>query len=104
MEVRYEGEVGALIGDDTWQVMFQQVAEYNPPQWPDPAHPQQGHLDIDVEDLDAAETKVLRRGRAGCPGRVSGSACSPTRPATPSASASAEVGLARYQFESQVVP
>jgi catechol 2,3-dioxygenase-like lactoylglutathione lyase family enzyme len=68
MELRYEGEMGALIGDDTWQVMFQQVEEYNPPRWPDPAHPQQGHLDIDVEDLDAAETKVLRRGASRLPG------------------------------------
>ena len=39
--------------------MFQQVADYNRPQWPDAAHPQQFHLDIDAgptwADVDAAE-------------------------------------------------
>ena len=40
MEVTYEGPEGALITGDGKSVMFQQIAEYNPPQWPDPAHPQ----------------------------------------------------------------
>jgi hypothetical protein len=30
--------------------------------WPDPDHPQQGHLDIEVGDLDAGEELVLGRG------------------------------------------
>jgi hypothetical protein len=42
--------------------MFQQVGEYTPPQWPDPAHPQQGHLDILVDDLDTGEARALELG------------------------------------------
>ena len=30
--------------------------------WPDPASAQQMHLDVRVEDLDAAEQEVLQRG------------------------------------------
>ncbi len=43
---------------------FQRVAEFHPPQWPDPGHPQQFHLDIGVPDLDAAEREVLAHGAA----------------------------------------
>lgn len=41
---------------------FQRVADYRPPMWPDPAHPQQFHLDIEVPDLDLAEPSVLDLG------------------------------------------
>jgi catechol 2,3-dioxygenase-like lactoylglutathione lyase family enzyme len=43
-------------------IAFQHVAEYVPPQWPDPAHPQQFHLDVDVADLDQAHDRVLGLG------------------------------------------
>lgn len=43
---------------------FQRVEDFHPPQWPDPAHPQQLHLDIDVADLDAAEREVVALGAA----------------------------------------
>jgi catechol-2,3-dioxygenase len=62
MEVTYEGPEGALIAGGGKSVMFQQVSEYNAPQWPDPAHPQQAHLDIIVEDLDAGEARALELG------------------------------------------
>ena len=42
--------------------MFQQVGDYNPPRWPDPAHPQQAHLDLLVDDLDAGEARALELG------------------------------------------
>jgi hypothetical protein len=32
------------------------------PRWPDPAHPQQMHLDVRVRDLDAADALVVGRG------------------------------------------
>ncbi|MFJ4817612.1 VOC family protein [Streptomyces sp. NPDC088801] len=41
---------------------FQRVADYRPPVWPDPARPQQFHLDFTVADLDLAEKQVLARG------------------------------------------
>jgi catechol-2,3-dioxygenase len=62
MEVTYEGPEGALIAGGGKSVMFQQVSEYSPPQWPDPAHPQQGHLDIIVDDLDAGQARALELG------------------------------------------
>lgn len=55
------GEVGAQ------PVLFQRVAGYNPPRWPDPAHPQQVHLDVLVEDLDAAEEATLALGATRVP-------------------------------------
>jgi catechol-2,3-dioxygenase len=62
MEVTYEGPEGALIAGDGKSVMFQQVSQYTPPRWPDPAHPQQAHLDIVVDDLDAGEARALELG------------------------------------------
>ena len=62
MEVAYDGPEGALLSGGGKSVMFQQVGEYTPPQWPDPAHPQQAHLDIGVEDIDAAEARALELG------------------------------------------
>jgi catechol 2,3-dioxygenase-like lactoylglutathione lyase family enzyme len=62
MEVTYEGPEGALIVGDGKSLMFQQVGDYNPPRWPDPANPQQAHLDIAVDDLDAGEARALELG------------------------------------------
>jgi catechol 2,3-dioxygenase-like lactoylglutathione lyase family enzyme len=62
MEVTYDGPEGTCIVGDGKSVMFQQVAEYNPPRWPDPAYPQQAHLDIIVDDLDAGEARALELG------------------------------------------
>ena len=36
-------------------ISFQQVADFRAPRWPDQEVPQQMHLDVVVEDLDAAE-------------------------------------------------
>jgi predicted enzyme related to lactoylglutathione lyase len=41
---------------------FQKVAGYTPPQWPGQDVPQQMHLDVVVEDLDAGEAAVLELG------------------------------------------
>ncbi|MGH3405707.1 MAG: VOC family protein [Streptosporangiaceae bacterium] len=58
--VTYEADGVAMIGQDGGQpVMFQQVERYNAPRWPDPADPQQIHLDVTVDDVGAAERAVL---------------------------------------------
>ena len=62
MEVSYEGPEGALITGDGKSVMFQQISNYNAPRWPDPAYPQQAHLDIAVDDLDAGAATALQLG------------------------------------------
>jgi len=41
---------------------FQQVEGYTPPRWPAQEVPQQMHLDVIVDDLDAAEAAVLDLG------------------------------------------
>jgi hypothetical protein len=40
-------ESGLVLG-------FQRIKDFRAPQWPDNAHPQQFHLDVDVPDLDDA--------------------------------------------------
>ena len=60
LEVTYDGPEGSLISGDGQSVMFQQVDGYNPPRWPDPAHPPQVHLDLDSADIDAAQTGRAR--------------------------------------------
>jgi catechol-2,3-dioxygenase len=62
MEVTYGGPEGSLITADGKSVMFQQIGEYTPPRWPDPAAPQQAHLDVLVDDLDTAERQTLELG------------------------------------------
>ncbi|HEV7657879.1 MAG TPA: VOC family protein [Mycobacteriales bacterium] len=69
MEVTYEGPEGALIAGDGRNLMFQQIADYTPPQWPDPAHPQQGHTDVFIDDLDAGEARALELGATRLPGQ-----------------------------------
>ena len=61
--ITFEAEGVAMIGEDGAQpVLFQQITDYHPPQWPNPAHPQQFHLDVTVDDVDAAEAAVLKLG------------------------------------------
>ena len=62
-------------------ISFQQVPGYTPPRWPGQQVPQQMHIDVVVDDLDAAETAVLALGatrHATSPAPRSG--CSSTRP------------------------
>jgi hypothetical protein len=43
-------------------ICFQQVADYAAPKWPTQEVPQQMHLDVVVDDLDAGEAAVLKLG------------------------------------------
>lgn len=65
--------------------MFQQISAYTPRAWPDPARPQQAHLDILVDDLDAGEAQALELGATRLAGEGKSFRCSPTRPGTRSA-------------------
>jgi catechol 2,3-dioxygenase-like lactoylglutathione lyase family enzyme len=78
MESKYAGVDGAWLsgsgtagsgsGAITANVTFQYVADYNAPRWPDPAFPQQAHLDVMVSDVHAAEGQVLELGGHRLPG------------------------------------
>ena len=59
------------VEDDTWVVLnepsgrrlaFQRAPEHEPPSFPDPRGSQQFHLDVQVSDVDDAESKVLALG------------------------------------------
>jgi catechol 2,3-dioxygenase-like lactoylglutathione lyase family enzyme len=62
MEVSYDGPEGVFLTGGGRSLLFQQVDGYRPPRWPDPAHPQQAHLDLVVDDLDAGQDRALELG------------------------------------------
>jgi catechol-2,3-dioxygenase len=67
--VTYEAGGMAMIGSDgEHPVLFQQVESYAAPRWPDPAYPQQFHLDVEVADIEAAEKAALGIGATRLPG------------------------------------
>lgn len=51
-----------LHTDGGFVLAFQRVADHRPPRWPDPAHPQQFHLDLAVDDLAQAQDEALALG------------------------------------------
>ncbi|MGI5126615.1 VOC family protein [Pseudonocardia sp. CA-107938] len=52
----------AVLADDGRCISFHRVDGYVPPTWPSQDTPQQMHLDVLVDDLDAAEAAVLDLG------------------------------------------
>jgi predicted enzyme related to lactoylglutathione lyase len=56
--------------DDSWagiqfgeiELAFIRVDSYRAPQWPDGEHPKQFHLDFEVDDLEAEQSRVLALG------------------------------------------
>ena len=84
--VTYEADGVAMIGEDGAQpVMFQQVEHYNAPRWPDPAYPQQIHLDVTVGNVDAAERPSSTSVPPGWTATARAGASTPIRPASRSA-------------------
>ena len=53
--VRLRSDGGATLA-------FQLAPDHEPPVWPSADHPQQAHLDFDVDDVDAGESKVIALG------------------------------------------
>jgi hypothetical protein len=51
-----------IRSEDGQCICFQPVTDYRPPAWPGQEVPQQMHLDVMVQDLDAAEPQVLGLG------------------------------------------
>lgn len=64
------GDIANQHEDDDWvevhtpegNLAFQQIENYRPPTWPTGDIPQQGHIDICVDDLDVGEAAVLTLG------------------------------------------
>lgn len=57
-----DDDFATLHTDAGLVLAFQRAPEFVAPRWPDPAHPQQFHLDLDVPDLDKAQEQVLAAG------------------------------------------
>ena len=64
LPVTYRSDDWVVIAenDTTSGVAFQLAPNHQPPEWPNPDRPQQFHLDVMVDDVDAAEPKVLKLG------------------------------------------
>ncbi len=54
-----DGWIVIGLGPGLRQLAFQRAADWIPPRWPDPACPQQMHLDIRVSDADEANRNCL---------------------------------------------
>ncbi|HWE88541.1 MAG TPA: VOC family protein [Pseudonocardiaceae bacterium] len=66
-----EDWVAIADGPNRPAIAFQRAPDLRPPRWPDPEHPQQQHVDIKVDDVDAAdaaEPRVLALGARRLPG------------------------------------
>lgn len=61
---RSAGWVVVAVNDHTSGLAFQVAPDHVPPAWPDPARPQQMHLDIMVDDLAIADRQVRDLGAA----------------------------------------
>lgn len=48
--------------DTSSGIAFQLAPDLQPPRWPDPSRPQQIHFDVMVDDVEAAEARVLTLG------------------------------------------
>jgi catechol 2,3-dioxygenase-like lactoylglutathione lyase family enzyme len=58
-----EDDFVVISRDDTTSgIGFQLAPDHQPPRWPDPRWPQQMHFDVMVDDVEAAEPRVLALG------------------------------------------
>ena len=62
--ITYRSDDFVVVSDNdtTSGLAFQLAPGHQPPSWPDPAWPQQMHLDVMVEDVGAAGPRVLALG------------------------------------------
>lgn len=65
---RMEDDWVAIGDGDTTRLSFQRAPGHQPPHFPDPAASMQFHLDIEVDDIEAAEARVLALGATRLPG------------------------------------
>ncbi len=74
MRINEDSEDWVVIGTEPGarQLAFQRVTHWTAPAWCDPRRPQQLHLDIRVDDVDAAEREVLALGARRLPGELEG--------------------------------
>lgn len=62
LEVTFDSETFSAIHLGGVWLSMQQVGSHTAPTWPDPAIPQQVHLDFAVDDLDSAQQVAVDAG------------------------------------------
>ncbi|TCN43132.1 hypothetical protein EV644_102230 [Kribbella orskensis] len=72
LPITYESVDFVVIAtnDTTSGLAFQLAPDHRRPAWPDPERPQQFHLDVMVDDVEAAEPQVLALGARKLSGTV----------------------------------
>ena len=61
-EIAFTSDDFCAVKTDRGWLATVRVSDYQPPSWPDPAVPKQIHLDLAVEDLEAAQAEAVRLG------------------------------------------
>lgn len=63
LPVLFSSDDFVLLGQEgTAGLGFNRLAGYRPPTWPDPAQGKQAHIELGVDDLEAAEARLLALG------------------------------------------
>ncbi|MEV6795341.1 VOC family protein [Streptomyces sp. NPDC051320] len=63
LAVAYSTDDFVLLGQEGAAGLgFNRLADYRPPTWPDPSQGKQAHIELGVDDLDAARTRLLALG------------------------------------------
>ncbi|HEX6873759.1 MAG TPA: VOC family protein [Micromonosporaceae bacterium] len=57
-----EPDFVVLTSPDGWRFGMQLAPDHVPPRWPDPAYPQQAHLDLLVADVETAAKRAITLG------------------------------------------
>ena len=70
LPVTFRSDEWVVVARDvtTSGIAFQLAPDHVPPAWPDPARPQQVHLDVMVDDRATATAAVLALGARALPG------------------------------------
>jgi hypothetical protein len=61
-QVSFADDEWATVNGPGGRIDFQTAPDYTPPSWPDSGSSMQMHLDFQVDDLQAAEARVLAAG------------------------------------------
>ncbi|MEU1008354.1 VOC family protein [Streptomyces sp. NPDC005890] len=64
LSVTYTSDEFVFLGgtDGAPGLGFNRLADYRRPTWPDPAQEKQAHIEVGVDDLEAAEAHLLKLG------------------------------------------
>jgi hypothetical protein len=63
LQVTHSSDDFVLLGKEGSTALgFSRLAEHQPPTWPDPAREKRAHLDLGVDDLDAAQARLTALG------------------------------------------